>query len=76
MFAWVYQCSAGGSIETILDECTAEIAKCEFGPYRYDDNFESQPEKAVSSSSNLSHLVQNQIHIEEQTPNCDCRRNL
>ena len=34
-----YTTAHGGSIETILDECTAEIAKCEFAPTATTINF-------------------------------------
>lgn len=34
-----YTSAHGGSIETILDECTAEIAKCEFAPTATTINF-------------------------------------
>ena len=43
---------------------------------RYDYKFQSQSEKTVPSSPNLSHPVQNQIHIEQQTPHRDYWRNL
>jgi len=40
-----YTTAHGGSVETILDECTAEIAKCEFAPTATTINFKVQLKK-------------------------------